>query len=47
MNTNNTHTDPPDEQPMLPFDPTSEFDPPIEAVPQETDVAKLIAEMKP
>ena len=38
MNTNNTQQNPPDEQPMLPFDP------PIENVPQTPDVAALIAE---
>jgi hypothetical protein len=38
MNTNNTHTNPPDEQPMLPFDP------PHEVVPQTPDFAALIAE---
>jgi hypothetical protein len=38
MNTNNTHNTPPDEQPMLPFDP------PLEPVPPEPDVERLIAE---
>jgi hypothetical protein len=44
MNTNNTHTDPPDEQPMLPFDPPIEFDRPANDVPQAPDVDALIAE---
>jgi len=38
MNTNNSQQNPPDEQPMLPFDP------PLDVVPQEPDVERLIAE---
>lgn len=46
MNTNNSQQIPPDEQPLLPFDPPLEFDPPTTSVPQTPEVAALIAENK-